>query len=97
MCVCTWKPEVNLGRCSSGTVYLVFLRQGLPLAWGSQTKLGWLVGGPQGSAGFCLASAGIARVLGTELRPSHLHGKHFTSTELPPQLEGEGLEPRWDS
>lgn len=39
LCVCVYMSEDNLGWCSSGTVYLCFVKQGLSLAWRSLGKL----------------------------------------------------------
>lgn len=37
---CVWRPEVNL-ECSSGVVYVGFLKQGPLLAWNSPSRPGY--------------------------------------------------------
>lgn len=71
-CVCTgWKPEDNLGHCSSGDTHFFFFGAGLSLVWNSPSRLhisvrSWTLGSPVSS------SPGLGlQVYTTFLLPSH--------------------------
>lgn len=50
MCSCMWRPDVNPQCHSSGTIYLVFLKQCPSLVLGAQHMLAWLACKSQGSS-----------------------------------------------
>lgn len=87
-CTCMWRPEVNLGCSSSDSIYLFSETRSLTQACSSGSRLEWLGCGLGIPPRCCLLETLplhldvvlllLVRVLGMELRPLHLHTKHFT-------------------
>lgn len=96
VCVCGGQRSTSLISLSSGTIYLISLRQALSLAWNSHVGWAGWASEPHRASCVCFSGAGIigvhrhvsfdAWVLGVKLRSSCLPGKNLTPLMTKPSL-----------